>query len=35
MKDLVFWIGILSVAFIFYMILKPEKWEKDLLKDKR
>ena len=35
MKDIVFWIGILSVIFLFYMILKPQKWEKDLLKDKK
>ena len=35
MNEILGWIGLLSVIFIFYMILKPQKWEKDLLKDEK
>ena len=33
MKDIVFWVGLSGLIFIFYLILKPQKWEKDLRKD--
>ena len=33
MNEILGWIGLISIVFIFYMILKPQKWEKDLRKD--
>ena len=35
MNEIFGWIGLLSVVFVFFLILKPQKWEKDLLKDKK
>jgi len=35
MSQLLGWIGLVSVVFVFYMILKPQKWEKDLLKEQK
>jgi len=35
MRDILFWIGLISVIYVFYLILKPQKWEKDLLKDEK
>jgi len=29
MKDVVFWIGLIGLVVIFYLILKPEDWEKN------
>jgi len=35
MRDILFWLGLISVIYVFYLILKPQKWEKDLLKDEK
>jgi len=35
MNQILGWIGLISIIFIFYLILKPQKWEKDLLKDEK
>jgi len=32
MNELLGWIGLISLAFVFYFILKPEKWENKELK---
>jgi len=33
MNEIVGWVGLVFLIFVFYMILKPQKWEKDLRKD--
>jgi len=33
-KDIVFWIGLAGLIFIFYLILKPEDREKNLKDEK-
>lgn len=35
MNQILGWIGLISVIYVFYLILKPQKWEKDLLKDEK
>jgi len=35
MNQILGWIGLISLIFVFYLILKPQEWEKNILKDEK